>query len=145
MDSDFLSAGADSINSEKVDYSEDGCDVEPPCDAPPKHAPVNTCSGGVCWPLVIFVILAIIVLIAILFNRQMDGTNKAWSFFVALIVVLIWALILWFFCKCGQQTIAWFLLLLPIAVAIFWALSSFLAGVSCGGCPNAEVCGESGK
>ncbi len=149
-DSDFGSVGANSIDSEHILPKGSDCNdcdkPETPCDDEPKKedcpAPVNSCANGIYWPLIIFVILAIIALIAIIFSKQFDGVNKGWAFFIALVVVLIWALIIYFFCKSGMQAIAWFLLLLPIAVAIFWALSVFLAGATCGGCPNTAVCGN---
>lgn len=80
-----------------------------------------------CWPLVIFIIFAIIILIGILFSSRADSASKAWSFFIVLIFVIIWGAILWFFCSAGQHAIAWFLLLLPIAIAIFWWISTALA------------------
>lgn len=89
--------------------------------------PSDVCKQLACWPLIIFAIFAIIILIGILFSSKMDCNSKAWAFFGTLIWVLIWGAILWFFCKSGQHAAAWFLLLLPIAIAIFWFISVFLA------------------
>lgn len=134
MDSDFASASG--VAREEPAALEECAESTSPCLETQldddDHRP-KSCANGVCWPLVIFVILAIIVLVAVLFSKQMDGQHRAWTFFGLLIVVLVWSLILWFFCRCGQQTIAWFLLLLPVALVIFWALAEFLAGVT-GGC-----------
>ena len=88
------------------------------------------CSGYTCWPVVIFVIFAIIILIGIMCSSKLDGSCKAWSFFCLLIFFIIWAAIIWFFCRAGQHAIAWFLLLLPVAIAIFWCLSYFLASAT---------------
>lgn len=110
---------------------DDGCN--------PKPKPVSMDCCGTCWPVIIFVIFAIIVLIGILLTPKYDGNTKAWSFFVALIIFIIWALILWAFCRSGNHAIAWFLLLLPIAIAIFWLLSLFLAGATTSGnCVNGK-------
>jgi len=105
-------------------------------NAQPDHAHAaagsscSPCQNAVCWPVIIFIVLAIIVLIGILFSSKLDGNAKAWTFFITLIWAIIWAAILWFFCRSGQQAIAWFFLLLPIAIAIFWALAVFLASAT---------------
>jgi len=99
---------------------------------------VNTCANSY-WPLVVFIILAVIVLIGVLFASSLSTNQKTWTFFILLFVFIIWAFIIWAFCKCGQQTIAWFLLLLPIAVAIFWAIAYFMAAVTCGNCPSKTI------
>ena len=111
MDSDFVSSS----------------DVQPDHSHGDKSQDCGPCQGSVCWPVIIFIVFAIIALIGILFSSKLDGNGKAWSFFITLIWVIIWTAILWFFCRSGQQAIAWFLLLLPIAFGIFWALSVFLA------------------
>ena len=90
----------------------------------------DACKHAPCWPVIIFVIFAVIVLIVILFSSYMDNTVKTWTFFITLIVVLIWGAILWFLCKGGQHAAAWFLLLLPLAIAIFWFISAFLASAT---------------
>ena len=94
--------------------------------------PVESCNGGICsqlacWPVIIYVVFAIIVLIGIVCSSKIDPNVKAWSFFMVLIWSLIWTFILWFFCKNGQHAIAWFLLLLPLAFAVLWFISVFLA------------------
>lgn len=90
----------------------------------------NTCKSVIPWPVIIFFILAIIFLLGILFSSKFDSNQKAWYFFVVLIWALIWGAILYFFCVSGNQAIAWFLLLLPVAIAIFWFLSVFLAAAT---------------
>lgn len=99
---------------------------------------VNTCANSY-WPLIIFIILAVIILIGVLFVNSMSTTQKTYTFFILLVAFIIWAFIIWAFCKCGQQTVAWFLFLLPIALAIFWAIAYFLAVVTCGTCPSKTV------
>lgn len=126
MDSSF---GEDANPTYKHDSSrsDDGCGEEKGYH----HVkPVNVDCCGTCWPVIIFIIFAIIVLIGILLTPKYDGNTKAWTFFVALIFFIIWALILWAFCRSGNHAIAWFLLLLPAAIAIFWLLSLFLAGAT---------------
>lgn len=94
------------------------------------HSAQNTCRNVICWPVIIFIILAIIFLLGILFSSKFNSNEKAWYFFIVLIWTLIWAAILYFFCVSGNQAIAWFLLLLPIAVLIFWFISVFLAAAT---------------
>lgn len=95
----------------------------------------NVCRSLACWPVIIFAIFAIISLLGILFSTNVDSNTKAWSFFATLIFSLIWGAILWFFCRSGHHAISWFLLLLPLAVSIFWYVSVFLASAT-----TAEQC-----
>ena len=101
----------------------------------------SMCQQFVCWPFVIYIIIAIIALISILFSARISSNQKAWSFFGTLIFVLIWAAIIYFFCQSGNHAIAWFLLLLPLAIAIFWAISVFLAAATTS--PECIVGGDS--
>jgi len=91
---------------------------------------VNVCRQLACWPVIIFVIFAIILMVWILFTPKMESSTKSWSFFTVLIWTIIWGSILWFFCSAGQHAIAWFLLLLPLAIAIFWFIAVVLASAT---------------
>ena len=87
----------------------------------------SACKQLACWPVIIYAVFVIISLITILFASGLDSNTKAWSFFITLLWGLIWGAILWFFCRSGNHAIAWFLLLLPLAIGIFWFFSVFLA------------------
>lgn len=123
---DNNSFGTDATPAEKVGCK-DKCDTETfreekPCSEKRKKG----CGGG-CWPVIIFVIIAVIILIGIVVGGGFNNSYRAWSFFGFLIFAIIWGAIIWGFCYSGQHAIAWFLLLLPIAIMIFWALAYFLA------------------
>lgn len=137
MDSSF---GEDANVNYKRD---DSRDYDGDCST---KKPTNLDCGGTCWPVIIFIIFAIIVLIGILLTPKCDGNTKAWSFFVALVVFVIWALILWAFCRSGNHAIAWFFLLLPVAFILFWLLSLFLAGATTSAeCVNGKSYGGKGS
>lgn len=87
----------------------------------------SACAQAICWPVIIYAVFVLITLVTILFSSGLDSNTKAWSFFVTLLWGLIWGAILWFFCRSGNHAIAWFLLLLPLAIGIFWFFSYFLA------------------
>lgn len=101
-------------------------------DGPKSHSKHSgsSCSQLACWPVVIYVIFAVIILIGILLSTQVNSNTKAWSFFIVLLWSLVWVAILWFLCRSGQHAFSWFLLLLPLAVGIFWYISVFLASAT---------------
>jgi hypothetical protein len=89
-------------------------------------------SGWACWfPLILFVILFIIVIIiAFSCGWHQDGCGYGWSQShmacgVALFFI-IWLLILGWFCWSGNAAAAWFFFLLIIAIVIVWAIAQAL-------------------
>ncbi len=82
-------------------------------------------------PFYIFVVLAIIQLIVMIFAGTTAG-----AFLGALIFLILWGLLLWWLCDIGQLGWAWFFLLLPFIIILLTAIIS--AGVA-GGVLAAEA------
>lgn len=76
-------------------------------------------------PLYIFIALAIITLIVMLFS----GANAA-AFVGMLIFLVLWGLLIWWLCNICELSWAWFVLLLPLILAI--ATGVITAGVTAG-------------
>jgi len=68
-------------------------------------------------PLYIFIALAIITLIVMLFS----GANAA-AFIGYIIFAVLWGLLIWWVCNICQLGWAWFILLLPLIIAILVAI-----------------------
>lgn len=90
----------------------------------------ENCSEVTRWPLIIFVAIIFIILIYIIFSVRHDGGSRAWTFFVILVLAIIWGIVIWFFCKGGQYAISWFMLLLPIVLIFTWAISWSIASAT---------------
>ena len=90
-----------------------------------------------CWaPVIIFIIIFIIFIVLIActgwdYGSYGGGCSGYHMAGAALLFFIIWILILCFFCKSGDSTMAWFFLLLIIAIAIIWCFASFLNRLSC--------------
>ena len=82
-------------------------------------------------PFYIFVVLAIIALIVMIFAGTTAG-----AFLGTLIFLILWGLLLWWLCDIGQLGWAWFFLLLPFIITLLIAIIS--AGVT-GGVLAAEA------
>lgn len=76
-------------------------------------------------PLYIFIALAIIALIVMLFS----GATAA-AFIGYIIFAILWGLLLWWLCDICELGWAWFVLLLPLIIAILTAVVA--AGVTGG-------------
>lgn len=86
-------------------------------------------------PFYIFVILAIIALIVMLFT----GANAA-TFIGYVIFAILWALLVWWLCDICQLGWAWFALLFPLILAIASAViaSGVFAGMMAFEAANAK-------
>lgn len=76
-------------------------------------------------PLYIFIAVAIIALIALLFS----GAGAA-AFIGLLIFLVLWALLIWWLCDICELGWAWFALLLPVIVSLLTGIVG--AGVALG-------------
>lgn len=84
------------------------------------------CKDFTPWPAAIWIAVVIIILFVLLFSNLCNN-YKSLYFFIILVVGLIWLSILTFMCRSGQFSFAWFLLLLPIAIAITWVIACNLS------------------
>ncbi|CAK7994867.1 Hypothetical protein POVR1_LOCUS385 [uncultured virus] len=105
------------------------------------HNKSSGCQGTVCWPVIIFVIIVIIVLICLFCSSGFGHSEKTTWAAALILFLIIWTLVIWFFCQAQNQTAAWFFLLIPVALAIFWWIARFLAQAThCGCAKHTEVC-----
>ena len=80
------------------------------------------------WPLIIFIIIFIILLICGGCTSY-GGEHKSIGIACLLFFIIVWGLVLWFFCRSGNTFAAWFFLLLAIAVLIIYAIACLLDGL----------------
>lgn len=99
------------------------------------------CKGSVCWPVIIFIVIIIIILICLFCSSGLDNSTKTSCAAGLIVFLIIWALVIWFFCVYQNQTAAWFFLLVPVALAIFWWIARFLSQATHCGCEtHSNVC-----
>lgn len=94
------------------------------------HKPYMDQTWWLFLPFYIFIALAIINLIVLVFS----GAN-AGAFIAYVIFAILWGLLLWWVCDIGELGWAWFLLLLPLILAV---LTSIVAAGVTGGIVAAE-------
>lgn len=101
----------------------------------------NNCTNqGTCyWPIFIFIILFIIILIVCFCSgwdhrSQCGGFGGGTAIAGVFLFFIIWILLLWFFCRSGNMTAAWFFLILIFAIIFVWWIASLLANLGCNRC-----------
>ena len=126
--------------SETKISSDDSYDKQSKQSSSDRSRNSNDCDGNVCWPVIIFVVIVIIILIC-LFCSAWSHRTKTLCAAGLILFLIIWALVIWFFCRSQGYTAAWFFLILPIAIIIFWLIARFLAqATNCGCQKHADVC-----
>lgn len=88
------------------------------------------CNNATAWPAIIFVIITIIVLAGFALSPSVNSDVRAWTFTIILVASIIWAMIIYWFCYLGYQTIGWFMLMLPIFIYLAWIVSYWMASVT---------------
>jgi len=72
---------------------------------------------GVCWPLIIYLILAVPGIVATMFGSA-SLSQRIGATLVSGVFVLLWSWLLWELCRRCHQGVAWFLLFLPVIIAL---------------------------
>jgi hypothetical protein len=86
-------------------------------------------AENICyWPVWIFLFIFIIILL-VCGCTCYAGSYGSNVLAAILFFIIIWALVLWFFCRSGNTFAAWFFLLLAIAVLIVWVVARYLDGL----------------
>lgn len=99
------------------------------------------CDGPTCWPVIIFVVIVIIIIICVACSNNITRHNKVWGAVLLILFLVVWALVLWFFCRAQSHTAAWFFLILPLGFLFIWWIASFLAAATSCGCGRSHgVC-----
>lgn len=108
------------------------------CDTDTASKCDKSSSCGNYWPLIIFVILFVIILVAIFAcgGHSWASENGHYGFLFGglFLFFIVWILVLWFFCRAGEMTGAWFFFFLLFAIIFTWFIASVLGH-----------CGESKK
>ena len=104
------------------------------CDSDTSTKSDSGSCGGNYWPLIIFVILFVIILVAIFacggHSWASDNGCSGFLFGGAFLFFIIWILVLWFFCRAGEMTGAWFFFFLLFAIIFTMFIASVLG--NCG-------------
>jgi len=89
----------------------------------------SNCSSYPPWPAIIFGVILIIVLLAVLFYDAPSSAKGA-TFLSVLLFGLIWLAILWWLAIAGWHAASWFFLILPIAIAITYAIAYWISSAT---------------
>ena len=83
-----------------------------------------TCGkNGWCFPTILYLILGLLMIIAHLFSKGTVGSKIAFAIF-ALLWVLGFTFLIWYFCRQGKVGWAWVILILALIIqAIFLSLT----------------------
>jgi hypothetical protein len=122
-------------------YSEKPCDDNSSQSSQPSRDSRDNCDtrskdgcGACYWPVFIFVILFIIILIVCFCSGWDYSANcGSWGtggiFGGLFLFFIIWIIILFFFCRSGDMTAAWFFLILIFALIFVWWIANLLSNL----------------
>jgi hypothetical protein len=85
------------------------------------------CKGTICWPLIVYIIITVIALLAILFTPQLDASSKSFAIVITFIWALFWGFILWKLCNYCHWGWAWILLFIPFIINVLFFMVVLLA------------------
>lgn len=108
------------MDSQKDINSNEGLLVEKKCN-------IKTCKGGVCWPLIVYIVITIIALAIILSIPNLNAASKATTFAISLAWSLLWGFVLWWLCRYCHWSWAWFLLFIPFILNVMFFIIVLLA------------------
>lgn len=77
---------------------------------------------GTPWPVIIVILVGLIAAMLMLFIPNVNGGVRSLGVVLLLIWTLIWALILWYMWKECHTRATWWLLILPVAMAILFVV-----------------------
>ncbi len=86
---------------------------------------------GVCWPLIVYLILTIPGIIATMFGSA-SLSQRIGATLVSAVFVVLWSWLLWELCKRCHSGVAWFLVLLPFIIVIGIILALVIASALVG-------------
>jgi len=93
----------------------------------------DSCTGNY-WPLIIFVILFVIILVSVFacggHTWAFEQGHCGFLFGGMFLFFIVWILVLWFFCRAGEMTGAWFFFFLLFAIIFTMFLASVLGNCS---------------
>ena len=89
--------------------------------------PEPKCKDAVCWPLIVYVVMTRIALIAILLVHNLDASSKATTVLISIAWATFWGFILWWLCRYCHWVWAWFLLFLPFMINVIFFVIVLLA------------------
>lgn len=85
------------------------------------------CVGGVCWPLIVYMIITILALILIISVPGLDISTRSTAILISIVWTLFWGIILWWLCSRCQWTWAWILLFFPFMINVLFFIILLLA------------------
>lgn len=80
-----------------------------------------------CWPLIVYIIITVILLIALLATPQIDAMSKSIGTFITLAWSLFWGFILWVLCRNCQRNWAWIIMFIPFILNVLFFIVVLLA------------------
>lgn len=96
----------------------------------PSSLASKQCKGETCWPMYIYLVLAVPGAIASFFVPASKKTSRQAQIAGAVagaLWVALWAFIMWELCKHCHRGWAWFLLLLPVILFIGAAIAVYVS------------------
>lgn len=83
---------------------------------------------GLCLPALIYLILAIVQIIASILYR----TSTIIGTVVGIVILILWTWLLNYICKAGYEVVSWILVFLPIilTIVVFIFLANFMKNLS---------------
>lgn len=76
------------------------------------------CTGETCWPMFIYLVLAIPGVAASFFVKNTNKSSQIGGAVAGALWVALWAFVMWELCKHCHRGWAWFLLLLPLILLV---------------------------
>ena len=85
------------------------------------------------YPLIIFVILAIVIIVSVAFSRRFQYNRENFLLF-ALVFLFTWTLIIYYFTYNNNHGLAWFFVFLPIWIIVLLWITTSIAHVTADDC-----------
>lgn len=94
--------------------------------SPSKYSPSKSSSGqlksGMCTPLIIYLVLVAFQIAALGMSAKVSPDQKASMMLLNIAIAAFWGVIMYQLCLNGHEGWSWFILLLPLIVALFFWL-----------------------
>lgn len=78
---------------------------------------------GICWPLIIYIIVTFIALIIISAINVLDATSKAIIIILTIIWSAFWGFMLWVLCYYCHSIWAWVIMFIPFLINLFFLMA----------------------
>lgn len=80
----------------------------------------TSCASDVCYPAVIYAVLATIGILLNFLRQQFSISNLIYSTGTQVLFVALWTYLLYFLCKKCMNTVAWIVLLAPFILGLIF-------------------------